>query len=359
MRKVLLVLPVVGFLWFLPLPAGGGEWTLELLLHGRRVQGTPLASSNTVVDLLGRDGVWWSFRPEEAEDYRKLSDGFRPVTQGEMRALLIGEFGRGYEVTGTGNYLVVHPAGQGSQWANRFEELYRNFVQYFAVRGFRLQTPRFPLAAVVFPTKSEFHAYAARHGGQLPEGVLGYYSRRSNRILLYDLTAEGGEFAWTDNAATIIHEATHQTAFNTGIHQRFGAPPAWAVEGLATMFEAPGVYDTRRHTSLESRVNRGRLASFRSYAAPRQTGQILAELIESDRLFQVNPDAAYAHAWALTFYLSEQHPKQYARYLTQTAARPLLADYTATQRKQDFIAEFGADFAMLEARLLRFLATIK
>ncbi len=360
MRNIVRVLLVVSFVCLLALPARGGEWTLELLLHGQRVQGMPLASSNTTVDLLGRDGVWWSFRPDEAEEYRKLGDGFRPVTQGEMRALLLGEFGRGYEVTGTGNYLVVHPAGQGSQWAGRFEELYRNFVQYFAVRGFRLEAPRFPLTAVVFPTRSEFYAYAARHGSQLPEGVLGYYSRRSNRILLYDLTADGGgEFAWSDNAATIIHEATHQTAFNTGIHQRFGAPPVWAVEGLATLFEAPGVYDSRRHGSLESRVNQGRLASFRQYAAPRRTGQVLAELIESDRHFQTHPDAAYAHAWALTFFLSEQHPRQYARYLTKTATRAPLADYPATERRQDFIAEFSADFAMLEARLLRFLATVK
>jgi hypothetical protein len=353
------ILPIVLVLSLTATLARGNEWTLALSLQGRRFEGTPLAWTEANVDLLGRDGSWWTFELGDAEDYRKLEDQFRPLSQGEMRALLIGEFGAGYEVSGTGNYLVVHPVGKRTLWAERFEELYRTFVQYFAVRGFRLQTPRFPLAAVVFPTRGEFEAYAARQGIQLPGGVIGYYSRRTNRILLYDLTTDESGFAWSDNADTIIHEATHQMAFNTGVHNRFATPPVWAVEGLATMFEAPGVYDSRRHMSLESRVNRGRLDAFRRYAAERKTGQVLAAMVASDRLFQAHADAAYAHAWALTFFLSEQYPQQYARYLKKTAARPALAEYSSPERTKDFTAEFGEDFAMLESRMLRFLATIK
>jgi hypothetical protein len=228
-------------------------------------------------------------------------------------------------------------------------------VQYFAVRGFRLQAPRFPLVAVVFPTRDDFVLYAARQGMHVPDGFLGYYFRTSNRVLMYDLTADGA-FAWSENKATIIHEATHQTAFNTGVHNRFAAAPAWTIEGLATMFEAPGVYDSRRHTSRSSRVNRDRLETFRRYAKPRVSGQIVAELIESDRLFRSDPQTAYAYSWATTFFLAEQYPAQYARYLSKTANRPSLADYPAAERMQDFTAEFGADFAMLESRLLRFIA---
>jgi hypothetical protein len=357
MRAVVLLLSIFPVLWT-PLDVRGGEWTFECLVNGERLQGMPLAWSNDSVDLLTRDGSWRSFGMDQARDYRKIGDSFRPYSQGEMRAFLLGEFGAGFEVSGTGSYLVVHPAGKRSLWAERFEELYRTFVQYFAVRGFRLTAPRFPLVAVAFPTRDEFTAYAARQGTHVPEGVLGYYSRGSNRILLYDLSVDGA-FARSDTADTIIHEATHQTAFNTGIHNRFGSPPVWTVEGLATMFEAPGVYDSRRHSTLESRVNRYRLESFNSHAAPRRTGQIIAELIASDRLFQSNPEAAYAYAWALTFFLSEQHPREYAKYLSKTAARPSLTEYAAVQRMQDFTAEFGEDFAMLESRLLRFLATIR
>jgi hypothetical protein len=357
MRRAVLILPVALVL-SLPEEAAAGEWTLECFVRGERLEGMPLTWSERSIEILARDGAWRSFALDEARDYRKLGDGFRPYSQGEMRALLVREFEPGFEVSGTGNYLVVHPAGKRSQWAERFEELYRSFVQYFAVRGFRLQVPRFPLAAVVFPTRDEFVAYAAREGVRVPEGLIGYYSRASNRILLYDLTHDGAGFAWSDNLATIIHEATHQTAFNTGVHSRFASPPLWAVEGLATMFEAPGVYDSRRHNSLASRVNRDRLETFRAQAAPRRTAPRIVEMIESDRPFQTDPEAAYAHAWALAFYLSEQHPGAYVRYLAKTASRPAFAEYPASQRRQDFAAEFGNDFVMLEARLLRFVTAI-
>jgi hypothetical protein len=357
MRRILSILPIFSILLLAP-TAAAGEWTFECLLRGERLEGTPLAWSNRTIDLLTRDGAWRTFDLDEARDYRKLHDGFRPYSQGEMRAFLMGEFGSAYEVSGTGNYLVVHPAGKRDLWAERFEELYRSFVQYFAVRGFRLQAPRFPLVAVVFPTRDDFVHYAARQGMHVPDGFLGYYFRSSNRVLMYDLTADGA-FAWSENTATIIHEATHQTAFNTGVHHRFAAAPAWTIEGLATMFEAPGVYDSRRHVSLASRVNRDRLETFRGSARPRLAGQIVAELVESDRLFQSDPQTAYAYAWATTFFLSEQYPAQYARYLAKTAHRPPLTDYPAAQRMQDFTAEFGADFAMLESRLLRFFTRIE
>ena len=167
-----------------PAVAAGGEWTIELTLHGQRLEGTPLAWSRTSLDFLGRDGVWRTFGLDEAENYRNLHNGFRPLTSGEMRAMLAGEFGRGYEVSGAGGYLVVHPAGQRSQWADRFDALYRSFVQYFAVRGLTPSSPRFPLVAVVFPSRSEFSAYAVRQGMNVSGDLMGYYSRDSNRILL-------------------------------------------------------------------------------------------------------------------------------------------------------------------------------
>ncbi len=337
----------------------GAEWTIEVFWRSDRLEGTPLGWSSQTIDLLGRDGSWWTFPLDEAQDYRKLSYDFRPLTQGEQRALLMGEFGAGYEVSGTGNYLVVHPAGRRDRWAHRFEELHRTFVQYFSVRGFRLESPRFPLVAIAFPTRQEFSNYAARQGVTLPSGVLGYYSRQTNRVLLYDLTADDRGFSANDNIATIIHEATHQMAFNTRVHNRFAASPIWTIEGLATMFEAPGVHDARHNATKESRVNRDRLTAFREYAAERQTGKILAEMIATDRIFQTHPDIAYAHAWALTFFLSEQYPQKYASYLAKTAERPALAGLTAAERIKDFRSEFEIDFAMLESRLLRFVDSLR
>ena len=88
--------------------------------------------------------------------------------------------------------------------------------------------------AVVYPRQADFWQQAAREGMKQTPGVLGYYSPITNRILMFDAAAPGGGgFDWTTNAETIIHEAAHQSAFNTGVHVRFNDPPRWLVESSA------------------------------------------------------------------------------------------------------------------------------
>src|SRR5207249_2926432 len=137
----------------------------------------------------------------------------------------------------------------------------------------------------------------------------------TNRILMFDASTSNGEWDWTTNANTIIHEAAHQTAFNTGVHTRFSAAPRWLVEGLGTMFEARGVWQSRTYPNQADRINRGRLDAWRVYAKNRRTGDAIAQLVSSDRLFTSDPDGAYAEAWALSFFLIETTPKKYIDYL--------------------------------------------
>ena len=118
---------------------------------------------------------------------------------------------------------------------------------------------------------------------------------------------------WRQNAAVLIHEATHQTAFNTGVHSRYCPPPKWLAEGLAMLFEAPGVYDSHNNTRPADRVNRDRLRAFRQGVAPRHRPELLAAIVASDELFRGNPGAAYAESWALSFFLVETAPAQVRR----------------------------------------------
>jgi hypothetical protein len=277
-------------------------------------------------------------------------------TPSEFRAALLAELGRDYEVSGTGHYLVAHPRGEGDRWAERFEDLYRSFVDYFAVRGCQPAEPSSPLVGIVYRDRSDFARHSTMQGG-VPNGVVGYYDRNSNRINLYDMgNADGAN--WRRNAAVLIHEATHQMAFNTGIHSRACPPPMWLAEGLAMLFEAPGVHDSRNYMQQTDRVNWDRLRAFRQIMAPRHRPEILASMVASDDLFRVNPAAAYAEAWALSFFLIETEPGQYVEYLKRTAScRPQA--HTAAQRTADFTAIFGADWPMLEARFLRFMAALK
>lgn len=229
------------------------QTAFKLQIFGRWVEGTPLVATEKQVFLLARDGQMWEFAPSDAQSFSKSSASFYAYSQAELRGQLMREFGNKFEVSGNGHYLVVHPGGQKDLWAPRFEELYRSFVLYFNTRAFRPSEPQFPMVAIVYPRQVDFQRAAIADGSTNVQNMLGYYSPKTNRIALYDATAGGNGLDWSTNADTIIHEATHQMAFNAGMHNRFGQSPAWVCEGLATMFEARGVWNGRMHHNLADR----------------------------------------------------------------------------------------------------------
>jgi hypothetical protein len=275
-----------------------------------------------------------------------------------MRNLLQREFDNRFEVSLTRHYVVVHPSGQRTDWTDRFEDLYNRFGHYFRVRGFTLQEPICPLVAIVFRDEAEYFRYATASGTPMRPGALGHYDPASNRVLLFDITAGSKKANWSENAETIIHEATHQTAFNVGVHRRFVAAPRWMVEGLATMFEARGVWNAQDDHTQADRVNRAQLAAFKKYLARRQPGA-LATLLTSDQPFQSDVEGAYAEAWALSFYLCETQPRLYAAYLAKTADRPLFSDYQPAERMADFQSVFGNDLKLFDAKFLRYMQDVK
>jgi len=337
--------------------SSAAEPLVKLDLAGRTLEGTPLVSAQQKTFFLARDGQCVEFSTSEATNASQVAGGFKSYSQAEIRGLLLREFGKGFEVSGVGHYLVVHPAGSRDQWAPRFEELYRSFLHYFAARGWQLAEPRFPLVAVVYPREADFWKQANREGMPRTPGVLGYYSPITNRILMFDSAISG--YDWTQNAETIIHEAAHQTAYNTGVHGRFGDNPRWIVEGLGTMFEARGVWQSRAYPKQSDRLNLGRLQAYRGYAASRRPADAVAQLVSSDRTFSSDPDGAYSEAWALSFFLIESEPQKYQQLLAKTAALPAFADYPAPKRLRDFTDIFGSDLKMLDARMQRFLVGLK
>jgi hypothetical protein len=344
--------------WLQSTPLLAADFMVRLEVNGLEVEGAPLAWDDRTVTLLARDGQLWAFSPSEARNFRKTAPRFQSYSPGELRGQLMQEFGQAFDVSGTGQYLVVHPKGQRDVWAERFEELYRSFVHYFSVRGLSPSRPEFPLVAIVFYNQQDFYRYAAQSGVRLGAGTLGFYSADTNRILMYDPDGGRGDNAlWQQAAETIIHEAAHQTAFNTGVHSRYAMPPHWVAEGLGTLFEAPGVWNSRLYPRQEDRINRYRLDEFRRLAGSRETGW-LAQLVASDRQFARAPDAAYAEAWAASFFLSETRPRQYVALLEKTAARPAFSEYKQPERLKDFSDLFGGDLALLEAQLERFIAAL-
>ena len=190
---------------------------IELTFHGQKIEGAPLSWNENMVHLLGRDGRLWDIEPDSVKDYKQTADHFRPYSTSEIRSMLLGELGNDYEVSGTSHYLVAHPKGQGDKWADRFEDLYRSFVSYFSQRGFRCSAPPFPLIGVVCRNQREFQLLSAEKGSTVPNGVLGFYNWKSNRIMLYDM---GGASQFKQLAAERLGHNPRGHAPNGVQHRR-------------------------------------------------------------------------------------------------------------------------------------------
>jgi hypothetical protein len=334
--------------------AAPAPFMMRATVEGRSIEGQPLAWTQQQILIFGRDGRLYDVNPAEAKDAQKKATAFTPYSTSEMKARLRDEFGRSFDVSATAHFVVVHPRGSGSQWGERLEALYRSFAHYVAVRGFQPAPPPVPMVAIVFPTEAEYFSYASRSGTPMQPGTMGHYDVSTNRIYLFDLPDESRSSDVSLKLATIIHEATHQAAYNVGLHRRFAEQPRWAVEGLAMMFEARGVWDAGSAPQRKDRINRERLANFRAAAGDRSTDWIV-RLVASDTAFDSDPLAAYAQAWTLTFYLCETRPQEYCRYLACMAAREPFTKYSSLERMSDFTSIFGSDLVLLEAQLERFV----
>jgi hypothetical protein len=321
--------------------------------------GKPLAWDGREMMLLRRDGKI-SFLPVGSDDdYETIESGFEPFSSETIRQKLQQEFGGKYQVSVTRSFVVVHPPGDYQIWAMPFEKLYLRFDAYFSSRGFALKAPEFPMVAVVLRTRGEFDKFL-RVFHFYDSKILGYYSPKSNRIITYDQSnGNSKDQDWLFNADTIIHEATHQTAFNTGVHSRFGPVPRWISEGLAMLFEAPGVNNSMYFTKQKDRINRNRLRELKSFYQQDQVAGRLAELVAGDQLFRTDPSLAYAISWGLTFYLSEKMPRHYQQFLASDAGRASFADYTDRQRTAEFAAAFGNRLDELEGKMARFIEELK
>ena len=287
LRPCLVLLTVFAALSFAQ-QAVAGNWFLRMDVDGKRVEGLPIYWDEEIFYVLGRDGQLREFDIALSKKSQRIREPFRPFSQGEMRGQLAREFGKYFEITATGNYLVVHPIGESNKWPPRFEQLYREMLVYFGTRGIDTQKPQFPLVAVVLPNQATFMKYAAATGTKISGSVLGYYTPVSNRIFLYDASAGGRIRAdWRQNAATLVHEAAHQTAWNVGLHKRLAVQPRWLTEGLGTLFEAPGVYDAGHNPARSDRVNRDRLDLYKQ--GVRQEGSTEGLADRADRLRSIVP----------------------------------------------------------------------
>jgi len=298
-----------------------------------------------------------------------------PETHRDLGRRILAELPAGFDVYVTKHYVICFDTTRDyAKWAGAlFERLHDAFVGFWRRAGLEIDEPGRPLVVVIFKDRRDYEALAAREVGAGAGQVSGYYGFLTNRVTTYDLTAAAGlprptgggpgrlglEILARPEAeglvATLVHEATHQMAFNCGMHRRLAPVPLWVCEGVATYFEAP---DLRSQTGWRGlgTLNRPRLDRFRrSY----QAGD-LERMIRDDGRFR-DPDTAvdaYATAWALTWFLMETRRDAFVNYVAGLAAKLPLTDYGADARLRDFAAAFGAP-ADLEAAFLKHMDRVE
>ena len=325
--------------------------------------------------LLGRDGVLWAVTPDELVEHTTDTSPFEPLGVEEMSARLLAQLPAGFDVHRTAHYLICHDTSPAyARWCGSlFERLYMAFTNYWRRRGFKLSEPEFPLVAVVFADRASYVKFSHAELGDAAPSIIGYFSLRTNRMTMYDLTGmESGarhqsrgstgarinqilsrpEAART--VATIVHEATHQIAFNCGLHTRYSDCPLWFSEGIALYFESPDLSSSRGWRGIGA-INQPRLLQFRQFLAKRPPDS-LRTLIADDKRFRDPKQAldAYGEAWALTYYLIQRQPKQYVAYLRTLSKKELLLQDGPKTRLQEFTKAFG-DLQKLDAELLRYM----
>jgi hypothetical protein len=329
--------------------------------------------------LQSNDGALWTIEPTQIVSRTPTDKPFAPATREELAAQLAAELPPGFSTHTTPHYVIAYNTSRiYAQWTgSMLERLHRAFTNYWQREGLSIREPEFPLVVQVF---SDWPGYAEASRDDLPGGVgniIGYYSLRTNRVNMFDLTgAEAlrgqerrrgslrdinamlSQPAAIPLVSTIVHEATHQIAFNCGLQTRYADIPLWLCEGMAVYFEAPDLASTRGWTGI-GKVNYPRLETFRNNQ-PRWNERSLESLLADDRRFRDSRAAsdAYAEAWALNYYLIKYQPKAYAAYLKLLAEKSPLVESGPKARLDEFRQHFG-DLDKLEQDFLRRMSRVE
>jgi len=330
--------------------------------------------------LLSADGTLWAIEPHEIVKQRSDGEPFRPLSRDELAKQMLSELPAGFDTYTTRNYLICYNTSREyAAWCGLlFERLYKGFTNFWTRKGLKLRDPDLPLVAIVFDSRASYARFAQGELGKSADSIIGYYSLRTNRVTMYDLTgveslraggARRGSTAQINQmlgqpeaellVATVIHEATHQIACNSGLQTRFADVPLWVSEGLAEYFETPDLQSAKGWRSIGA-VNANRLARFREYLEKRPSDSLKSLIADDKRIRDTRQSLdAYAEAWALNYYLINHHPKQYVAYLQSLAdKKPLFWD-DPQARLRAFQDAFGDNLGQIDSDFLRQMQKVR
>jgi hypothetical protein len=330
---------------------------------------------------LDADGALTAVPPADLQRLEELppTETLVPTTSKELAAKTLLAMPRGSKFIITDHFVVCYNTSDVyARWnASLYERLYKGFYRFWKEKGFELSPPRFPLVAMVFDDKEAYlkHASSEFDGA---ENTIGYYHQANNRLASYDLT--GIEGILPPNAqvgreelinqilsrpqaertvATIVHEACHQIAFNSGLQVRLGDNPLWLSEGLAMFFESPDPNSSNGWGGT-GKVNRHNLNVFAKYLPNRPEDSLEQLLLHDNRLRSGETlTHAYAESWALTYFLLKSKPKQFVSYLKQLKLKSPGNQSTSKERIELFQACFGEDLVKIDRDFKLFIRKVR
>lgn len=364
----------------------GGAWGLEHV-ELRRDEQVVRVSGEVLVEaadggllLLARDGALWLMQSAEIVRRERDESEFQPCSPEELAARLLEEFPTGFRIHQTANYVICYNTSTAyAQWCGGlYERLYRAFQGFWRTAGVKVDKPQFPLVALIFDGPASYHQHAGKEVGEAAASILGYYNIQTNRVTMYDLTGadelrqyqpRGSSTAHINRilsqpaaerlVATIVHEATHQLAYNSGLQTRLADNPMWVSEGIAIYFETPDLGSAKGWRGIGA-VHPLHLNNFRQGLVNRPA-DALAVLLTDDARFRDARTAgeAYAESWALNYYLLRARRADYARYLSELAQQAPLVELSSQQRLAHFRRIFGDDLAELDRDFVRFMGRVR
>ena len=358
-------------------PAGSATLTTVVIkganesqeISGRIV----VEAQNGQVLLEERNGRIHQLTPATIESKTTSKSPFLPMTDDELGTDLLSQVPPGFEIHQTDHYVVCSNSSEEyAQFVGKLlEKVFDQYFQFMKEQEIVVRPATAKLPVIILQSEAEFKDFAsAQHPETSFDDTPGYYSLRENQMLLMDLTRDRSIRSASAirkrlvdqplQVATIVHEAVHQLAFNTGLQVRMADNPVWLSEGLALYFEQvsprstalwtrPGLVNARHHPEfVRSTENNGPTIGFNA-------------LTQTDKSFldSATVATAYAESWALTTYLFRQQKEGMGRFLQTISRRIPLQPVTPEQRIQEFTTAFGKSPDECEQEVVSFVRRLR
>ncbi|MEM7453182.1 MAG: DUF1570 domain-containing protein [Planctomycetota bacterium] len=325
------------------------------------------------------DGRLWVFTPEEIVSFSDTDEVPDPMRASDIGDMLLEELPEGFRIYKTDSFVVAYQTERTyARWVGGlYEKVFRNFEKFWDENDLELTDPDFPLVAIVFATREQYLQYVQQDLNAAAGTMVAYYNQINNRVVMYDLTSDlvgagqqlsarrVADILSTDAAvplvSTIVHEGIHQQIFNRGMQQRLADAPLWLHEGLALFFEPPDPGSGRGWNQM-GHINMLRYPGFMRTISTRAPGA-LEQLVATDELFLNGETAveAYSHAWALNYFLINEHPEKmvsYIKYMARKEPFDFDAETLAETRLREFKQHFGEDLGMLDREFIAFMRAL-